>query len=115
MERVRNLENLVKQLSGQLEQANANSAANSPSGGSSGAGLTYPESSNIDRKTTSQGGVLPRTNADDINVQKQFGRLVVQDANQSLYVSSGFWSTVNDEVKHLLRSSGHLILGKTAN
>jgi hypothetical protein len=31
-------------------------------------------------------------------VQAQFGRLVVQDASQTRYVSGGFWTRVNDEV-----------------
>ncbi len=93
MERLRNLESLVKELSGQLEQANA--AASSAAGGSSG--VTFPESSSHDRDTDYQRNASPDTN--DGNVQKQFGRLVLQDANRSRYVSSGFWSRVNDEVR----------------
>lgn len=76
MERVRYLESLVKDLSGQLEQANA---AASPKASSSDA---------IDTSTS--------------KVQEQFGRLVIQDANRSRYVSSGFWSRVNDEVRWML-------------
>ncbi|KAH8900389.1 hypothetical protein GQ53DRAFT_801045 [Thozetella sp. PMI_491] len=34
-------------------------------------------------------------------MQKHFGRLVVQDSNQSRYVGSGFWSRVNDELDGL--------------
>jgi hypothetical protein len=92
MERLRNLESLVKDLSGQLEQANA--AALSAASGSSG--VNSPESSSHDRDTDHQGGGSSSTNAG--NMQKQFGRLVLQDANRSRYVSSGFWSRVNDEV-----------------
>jgi len=92
MERLRNLESLVKDLSGQLEQANA--AALSAASGSSG--VNSPESSSHDRDTDHQGGGSSSTNAG--NIQKQFGRLVLQDANRSRYVSSGFWSIVNDEV-----------------
>jgi hypothetical protein len=84
MERLRNLESLVKELSGQLEQANA--AANSVAGGSSG--VNSPESSSHERDTDHQ-----------TDVSKHFGRLVLQDANRSRYVSSGFWSRVNDEVR----------------
>jgi hypothetical protein len=81
MDRLRTLESLVKELSGQLEQANAASAARGSPHGS------YP---------ASQDGSSPARSAEP--VQKQFGRLVLQDANRSRYVSSGFWSRVNDEV-----------------
>ena len=92
MDRVRNLECLVKQLRGQLEQAQA--AASSTGGGSSE--VSSPGSSAQDRDAELQGHTSPATNAS--SVQKQFGRLVVQDASRSRYVSSGFWSRVNDEV-----------------
>jgi len=84
MQRLQNLESLVKELSGQLEQANA--AAGSAAGGSSG--VNSP-SSNQDRDTDPQMDPL----------QKPFGRLVLQDANRSRYVGSGFWSRVDDEVR----------------
>jgi hypothetical protein len=90
MERLQNLESLVKDLSGQLEQANA--AASSVAGGSSE--VNSPKSSSQDRDTGHQ------TDA----IQKPFGRLVLQDANRSRYVSSGFWSRVNDEVCSLIMS-----------
>lgn len=96
MERLRNLESLVKELSGQLEHANA--AASSAAGSSSGA--NFPESSSYDRDTDHERDASSDTNAG--NVQKQFGRLVLQDANRSRYVSSGFWSRVNDEVRWLV-------------
>lgn len=90
MERLRNLESLVKELNGQLEQANA------VAHGSPGANST--QSSAHDHDTDAQGH--PNVG----NVKTQFGRLVVQDANRSRYVSSGFWSRVNDEVRQLPRS-----------
>lgn len=80
IDRLRTLETLVKELSGQLEEARA--ATHSTDGGSSG--VDSPESS-----------------TQDTSVHKQFGRLVLQDANRSRYVSSGFWSRVNDEVSQL--------------
>ena len=92
MDRVRNLEHLVKQLRGQLEQAQA--AASSAGGGSSE--VSSPGSSAQDRDAELQGHISPATNIS--SVQKQFGRLVVQDASRSRYISSGFWSRVNDEV-----------------
>lgn len=92
MERLRNLESLVKELSGQLEQAHA--AAASTGGGSS----VFNSSMNSaqDRDAEHQRYTSPATNT--TSVQKQFGRLVLQDASRSRYVSSGFWSRVNDEV-----------------
>ena len=41
----------------------------------------------------------PATDASASGVQKQFGRLVLQGKSHSRYVSSGFWSRVNDEVR----------------
>ena len=92
MERLRNLESLVKELSGQLEVANA--AASSAAGGSSGA--NSPGSSIHDRDADHPRDSSIATKSS--SVQKQFGRLVVQDTGRSRYVSSGFWSRVNDEV-----------------
>jgi hypothetical protein len=91
MERVRNLESLVKELSGQLEQANA--AARSTAGGSSGVNSpgSSPHDRDADQRDTS-------STASTTGVQKQFGRMVIQDGSKSRYVSSGFWSRVNDEV-----------------
>ncbi|KAF6230807.1 hypothetical protein HO173_010923 [Letharia columbiana] len=95
MDRLRNLEYLVKELSGQLEQAHA--AASSGGGGSSGA--NSPRSSTQDRDAEHQRDAPSATNTS--SVQKQFGRLVHQDASRSRYVSSGFWSRVNDELDGL--------------
>lgn len=86
MERLRNLESLVKDLSSQLEQAHA--AANSSAGNS-------PASSH-DRDGDNQRTAAPI--AATSSMQSRFGRLVLNDASRSRYVSSGFWSRVNDEV-----------------
>ena len=91
MERLRNLENLVKDLRGQLEEAHA--AAGSAGGGSSR--VDSPESSVQQHDAAYQRDTSPATNIN--NVQKQIGRLVIQDASRSQYVSGGFWSWVNDE------------------
>lgn len=91
VKRLQNLESLVKELSGQLEHANA--AASSTAGSSSS--VNSPGSSTHERDADHQIDTLSTTGT---NVQKQFGRLVLQDAKQSRYVSSGFWSRVNDEV-----------------
>ncbi|PLB46398.1 hypothetical protein P170DRAFT_448304 [Aspergillus steynii IBT 23096] len=90
MERVRTLENLVKQLRGQLAEANA-AVVRSATGGSA---------------VNSSGGSMH--DHQDLSHQKlegdvhdQFGRLVLQDPDRSRYVSSGFWSRVNDEIDGL--------------
>lgn len=92
MDRLQKLERLVKELSGQLAQAHA--AASSGGGGSSEA--NSPRSSTQDHEAEHQRDTSSATNVR--SVQKQVGRLVHQDASRSRYVSSDFWSRVNDEV-----------------
>ncbi len=94
MDRLRSLECLVKQLSGQLEQAHA--AARTSSAAGSSPEVNSPGSPAQDRDAEHQRHTSPATSTG--SVQEQFGRLVVQDASRSRYVSSGFWSRVNDEV-----------------
>lgn len=96
MERLRTLESLVKELSGQLEQAHA-------AAGSSGNGSSAVDSSKGSQQDDDVGqdrGVSPVVSSG--NMQKQFGRLVLQDESRSHYVSSGFWSRINDEVVRLI-------------
>lgn len=92
MDRLRNLEQLVKELNGQLEQAHV--VASSAGDGSSG--CSSSRRSTQDRDPEPQRDTSPPTNTS--SVQKQFGRLVLQHTSRSRYVSSGFWSRVNDEV-----------------
>jgi hypothetical protein len=87
MNRLRNLESLVKELSGQLEQAHA---------GAGSSAVNSPGRPTQDHDGEHQMDTSSTTNTS--SVQKQFGRLVLQDASHSRYVSSGFWSRVNDEV-----------------
>ena len=91
MDRLRNLESLVKELSSQLEQANA---AASAAGGSSG--VNSPESPQNERDGDHQKGIPSTTST--VGMHKHFGRLVLQDTSRSRYVGSGFWSRVSDEV-----------------
>ncbi|KAI1307510.1 hypothetical protein F5Y03DRAFT_352523 [Xylaria venustula] len=97
MERLRNLENLVKDLNSQLEQAHA--LSNSSTGNS-------PASSANDRDGDhhTQGSFNPAGSS----IQSQFGRLVLNDAGRSRYVSSGFWSRVNDEIDSIKLETQHL-------
>lgn len=84
MERIRNLESLVKELNEQLKQANA--------AGSSG--VNCPESLNPEPDAGHQSNIerRPRTG----NTQDHFGRLVPLNGNQNRYVSSGFWSRISE-------------------
>lgn len=94
-QRLQSLEGLVKELSGQLQQAQSAVA----SAGNDSSELNSPERSE-DAGSASHGRkILQPTSADDS--QLQFGRLVLQDSTRSHYVSSGFWSRVNDEVSDL--------------
>lgn len=90
MNRLRSLENLVKHLSSQLDEANA--AAVSATGDSPGVSL--PGSSN----NAAAGTDHRAPSANSGKMESQFGRLIFEDANHSRYVGSGFWSRVNDEV-----------------
>ncbi|KAI0395576.1 hypothetical protein F5Y17DRAFT_187706 [Xylariaceae sp. FL0594] len=96
MERLRHLENLVKTLSGQLEQAQAQAqtSAGSSTGDSPGSSSTH-DSDAYQQKPPS-------------SIQSQFGRLVLNDSNRSRYISSGFWSRVNDEIDDIKAEAQHL-------
>lgn len=80
MDRLRNLENLVKELRGQQEEAR----------------VAQEQAPAQDRDAEHQADTSLDSNTS--TVQKHFGRLVLQDASRSRYVSSGFWSQINDEV-----------------
>jgi hypothetical protein len=97
MERLCSLEALVKELRGQLEQANP--AAARPAGtGLSGVNTPGSSPSNCECVGTGdQMEASPITETTSV-VQEQLGRLVLQDSSQSRYVSSDFWSRVSDEV-----------------
>jgi hypothetical protein len=94
MGRLRHLENLVKELSGQLEQARVAAALGGGGDDSGSPGNQLPGNSTLNRQEENERG--HQTNTSDVH--KQFGRLVLQSASSSRYVSSGFWSRVDDEV-----------------
>lgn len=91
MERLRNLEGLVKELSGQLEQANA--ASGSEVGGSATSVSSPPITGGHQRGEVQD--MDASSTLSTVKVQNQFGRLVLKDANRGRYVSSGFWSRVD--------------------
>ena len=92
MDRLRNLEDLVKELSAQLEQAHATTSSSSD--GPSNINIHDVFAQDLEAEHQRDTPSLGNTSS----VQKQFGKLVLQDASRSRYVSSAFWSRVNDEV-----------------
>lgn len=105
MERLRSLEGLVKELSSQLELARtAATTTTTAVTSASGRAISLPSADPAESANRVGGsGSLHRVDASPAanasNVQMQFGRLVLGDASRSRYVSSGFWSRVNDEVR----------------
>ncbi|KAI2632862.1 hypothetical protein GGS21DRAFT_539788 [Xylaria nigripes] len=89
IERLRNLEKLVKDLRNQLGQAHSSAPVST---GGSPAAFTHGHGDH--QVTRSQ---TPRTDM----VQPQFGRLVINDDSHSRYVSNGFWSRVTDELEEI--------------
>ena len=112
MDRLHKLENLVKELSSQLHQEQG-AAGNTPTTQAQTAQNTPSPSAEGPRRST--GNVAGTPNAGDLpsstkNVDHQFGRLVLDDHSQTRYVSSGFWSRVNDEVNHKSYMDGPRVL-----
>lgn len=103
IERLHNLENLVKELRGQLEQANAavaNADVGADADGLSGFDSSNRPCPNLGQDTDHHKTPLSAA-VSTSEVQKSFGRLVLQDVNRSRYISSGFWARMNDEVGRL--------------
>ncbi|KAM0281219.1 hypothetical protein ACHAQH_003650 [Verticillium albo-atrum] len=87
MDRLRSLEKMVKELGGQLEQANSSKSEDglgrSPDGIGDGS----------QRHASSAASVT--------SVQPNMGRLVGQEGGRSQYVGSSFWTRVSDELDAL--------------
>lgn len=97
MERLRYLEGLVKDLRDQLQQARSSySSSAGPSPGSN----PHQDDQSGSHKSPEEAGEL----------RKQFGRMIIQDSEQPRYVSSGFWSRIDDEVgSKYTRRGDHVI------
>lgn len=91
IDRLKNLESLVRDLSGQLEHERSRAGAVA---GSSARSVSSHHGINV----ASPGSTGGSSSADSPAVSEQLGRLVVDDTQQSRFVSSGFWSKINDEV-----------------
>lgn len=94
MERLRSLEALVKELNSQLEQANTASTSSEVGGPGSASSASSPPIVGSQHRSV-DGNMDTSSTVSAANVQNQFGRLVLKDANRSRYVSSGFWSRVD--------------------
>ncbi|KAK0631392.1 fungal-specific transcription factor domain-containing protein [Immersiella caudata] len=129
MKRLRKLEGIVEELSGQIEieaprQTSSASVGNSPesapkrgiedvagrrhdsaasaSGSSHGHGS--PASAPPGRATGSSFGLMRKSS----DVHKQFGRLVLNDKGVTRYVSSAFWTSINDELDEIRQETHEL-------
>ncbi|KAF2119645.1 fungal-specific transcription factor domain-containing protein [Lophiotrema nucula] len=93
--RLRNLENLVKDFSRELEQAHA--AASSV-----GRAIEYPGSS------AQRDPEPPQAETSGSTPSHLLGRLVLQDTTRTRYISSSFWSRIDDELAKLKVETRHL-------
>jgi len=130
MKRLRKLEGIVEELSGQIEVETVHhpsSAGNSPENPSlrdlddTGVGRRHGSAPSVANSNHSQdspagpGGTMARPPArgspsstpglgllrKSSDVHKQFGRLVLNEKGVTRYVSSTFWNSINDEVRNL--------------
>ena len=93
MDRLHNLEHLIKDLRGQLETAQA---AREPTDRNPQTANAL-ETPGLDRDAAHKENTSPRE--DHSEVHSPFGRLVLPDgASDSHYVGTGFWSRIVDEV-----------------
>ncbi|KAI2467063.1 fungal-specific transcription factor domain-containing protein [Annulohypoxylon bovei var. microspora] len=123
MKRLRKLESIVEDLSGQIEIETARhpslSGGGSPETTVDGSqererrrqsGFIYSENlpggyppadhSKLGRSQTGDPG-CPPTKSPAGEVNKSFGRLVLNEKGKTRYVSSAFWSKINDEINQL--------------
>ncbi|KAF6793785.1 transcriptional regulatory protein C139.03-like protein 10 [Colletotrichum musicola] len=120
MKRLRKLEGIVEELSGQIE---VESGVGSTSGGHKSSTGNSPETLNTDLSLEKQPGsrwieakeagtAEPKDSVEEgsrrppqlkqTSINKQFGRLVLHDNGKtSRYVSSAFWSKLNDELDEI--------------
>lgn len=113
LERLRKLEGIVEELSGQIEvDRHASTSTSSPEGHDNGDGATTgPGYTGVlgnggaivigDENSTGLAGstrIMPQpTYEQNASLFKQFGRLVI-NKGKGRYISSAFWSRVKDEV-----------------
>ncbi|KAK4129768.1 hypothetical protein N657DRAFT_560927 [Parathielavia appendiculata] len=137
MKRLRKLEGIVEELSGQIEVEpvrHPHSAGNSPEGTAysrdehTAGGRLWPGANSVGgpiggfgHDSPSMAGVRLQTGPESRplsetdsygkaspDVHKQFGRLVLSDKGVTRYVSSSVWSSINDELEELRKASQYL-------
>ncbi|KFA64454.1 hypothetical protein S40285_01095 [Stachybotrys chlorohalonatus IBT 40285] len=110
VKRLKKLEGIVEELSGQIEVEGGKSAGASPE-------ALYPGQHPSTLRKPSMDYTGPSPNSDSTSdqgmgkkdVQQQFGRLVLNDHKGStIYVSSGFWSKLNDELHSIRKETRKL-------
>lgn len=100
VDRLRNLEALVKELRSQLEQAQTTGSSTAAN-----AAISVDENASryLNSPTGSGSDATLQTSPSQLgSVQNQFGTLVLQDKANSRYVSSDFWCRVGDQVSSYL-------------
>lgn len=143
MKRLRKLEGIVEELSGQIEvetARNQSSSGNSPEATvNNGTDSNHPTGPGprVDRadSVTAQSQGSPSTPGDprtmspynfnannsskllqrQESVNKKFGRLVINDHGKTRYVSSAFWSKITDEVSMAIWRHGICVENGVAN
>ncbi|KAF3764249.1 hypothetical protein M406DRAFT_91697, partial [Cryphonectria parasitica EP155] len=142
MKRLRKLEGIVEELSGQIEietAKNNSSTGNSPDAAANNGGEYYTPSSGhrIERADSiaagsshSQGSPMGQSDgrpspfnfnsSSSANVpqrqdsmNKKFGRLVINDHGKTRYVSSVFWSKITDELDEIRNETQRLTDGES--
>ena len=86
MERVRNLEKMVKELSNELQLAQTTSSSEVPA-------------FDAGKQNHDDNDNIISTSTESAQIPYQFGRLVIEEFSGNRYVGSNFWSRVNDEVR----------------
>ncbi|KAL2270776.1 hypothetical protein VTJ83DRAFT_147 [Remersonia thermophila] len=132
VQRLRKLEGIVRELSGQIEVESSHRPSTSGNSPNSPEALGFKDRSalggpNQGGASGSRGGSVgihspavsgsrpPRAESEpgshgpgSPEVHKQFGRLVLTDHGTARYVSSSLWSSINDELDELRKASQNL-------
>jgi len=128
LKRLRKLEGIVEDLSGQIEIETVRqpqSAANSPEAPSrraleDGGGRRFDSAASVSgsshshespgagppARAGSAGSFGPTRKSSDMN--RQFGRLVLNEKGVTRYVSSAFWTSINDELDEIRQGTHEL-------
>lgn len=136
VKRLRKLEGIVEELSGQIEveARHPSSAGESPEESGhdaerrrqdSGSGVLSPHSLQLSgyptvsaapgRLITTGSSTWGALQSPTMGVNKHFGRLVLNDKGKTRYVSNAFWSKMNDELAQLRAETQKLTDEETLN